>query len=218
MRQWLELGRWLGLQGGGRARVLGAGLALLAGAFLLLGLSSPAASLTLDPNPVLFDDKGVSGSITLVETATGIPFGGEVLTGTVSGTDVSLVYEVSLNAGSGALDQIGAGVFMVFSKGAGRIAGTGDVGIASESGDSSIPVFNFDGNLGANQTSDRFFVSYASLSEGSFATFMISPADGSGEFTVTGQLVAVPEASVLLLLGVAGLGAAQAARRRRRGV
>jgi hypothetical protein len=222
MRRTLGPGDWLGLRLGSRAKAPLAGLALLAGAFLLLGLSAPAAGLTIDPNPVLFDNGSVSGSITLVETTTGVPSGGNVLAGSVSGTDLSLVFEVTMDVGSDALGTIGVGVsepgpffpIPVDSTGAGDVAGTGDVGISGVSGPADTRIFAFDGGLGSGQTSDRFFVSYASLSEGWSVNFMIGPAEGS-QFTVTSTLVAVPEASAALLL-LAGVGAAALAARRGR--
>jgi hypothetical protein len=224
MRRALGLGDWLGLRLGSRAKAPLAGLALLASAFLLLGLSAPVSALTIDPNPVLFDNGSVSGSITLVEAATGIPSGGNVLAGSVSGTDTSLVFEVTLDPGSDPINEIGVaiepvGFTFTLPTGGGDIAGTGDVGI--DDVDDSLfgqLVFVFDGNLGAGQTSDRFFISFGSLSAGQQVNFMISPADGTSDFFAQGTLVDVPEASLGLLAGVLALGgvAAAAIRRQRR--
>jgi hypothetical protein len=219
MRSAPGLGSWI------RLPLAPLGLALAAAIWLVAGAAAPASALTIDPNPVSFfqitdedTDAFVSGTITWIETATGIPSGGTQLAGTTGVSDLSLVFEVTLDAGSDSIDSVGVGVFLVNSTGAGTIAGTGDVAVGSVSGTAGTRIFNFTGNLDAEETSDRFFISYASLSEGQSVTFMISPADGSADFTVTSTLVAVPEASALMLLGIAGLATAPAwLRRRRRG-
>ncbi len=210
MRSAPGLGSWI------RLPLAPLGLALAAAIWLVAGAAAPASALTIDPNPVVFDNGSVSGTITWIETATGNP--GTQLAGTTGVSDLSLVFEVTLDAGSESIDSVGVGIFLVNSTGAGTIAGTGDVAVGSVSGTAGTRIFNFTGNLDAEETSDRFFISYASLSEGQNVSFMISPADGSSDFTVTSTLVAVPEASALMLLGIAGLATAPAwLRRRRRG-
>lgn len=212
MRSAPGLGSWI------RLPLAPLGLALAAAIWLVAGAAAPASALSISPNPVVFDNGSVSGTITWIETATGIPSGGTQLAGTTGVSDLSLVFEVTLDAGSDSIDSVGVGIFLVNSTGAGTIAGTGDVAIGSVSGTAGTRIFNFTGDLDAGETSDRFFISYASLSEGQSVTFMISPADGSADFTVTSTLVAVPEASALMLLGIAGLATAPAwLRRRRRG-
>jgi hypothetical protein len=181
-------------------------------------LASPASSLSIDPNPLSFDNgAGVFGTITLVGTATGLPAGGEVLAGLVGASDVVLLFEAFVDAGSGAVDAIGAGVFQppftgISSTGAGRIA-DGGVDISGVSGTAGTRIFGFAGNLDPGETSDVFFVSFASLStDGSqVINFMISPASGASDFTATSTIV--PEPSVFLLFGLGTAALAGIARR-----
>lgn len=198
------------------------GLAGVVLAALTALAAAPSMALTIDPNPIAFDNgAGVSGTILLVGTATGLPTGGAVLAGAVGVSDTVLVFEAFVAEGSGALDGIGVGVFQppftgISSTGAGRIAG-GGVDISGVSGTAGTRIFGFDGNLGAGQTSDLFFVSFESLStDGSQqVTFMISPASGASDFTVTGSIV--PEPSMFLLFGLGLTGLAGITRRRGEG-
>jgi hypothetical protein len=189
-----------------RARLLCAAAALVV--FAPVG----ADALTISPNPQTFSNGTDAGSITLVGTATGIPSGGTVLAGTVGVSDVTLIFQATVT--SGALESLGVGASgiggppFLSSTGAGRIAGP-DVDVTSVTGTAGTRIFDFDGDgeLDAGQTSDYFFISYASLpdDETRQVNFMVNGSTGS-DFTVSAVITA-PEPQVfgLLALGLGGL-------------
>lgn len=198
------------------SRALRLGGSLLAAAVGVLLAASPAAALSIATNPVAFDNGTDAGTITLLGTATGVPTGGGTLAGTVGGTDISLIFEASVTVGS--VDSIGVGVFQppftgVISTGAGNVPNVVGVDISGVSGGAGTRIFEFSSNLDVGETSDAFFVSYASLkTDGTqFVNFMISPASGASDFTVSVALV--PEPSTLLLFGLGAAGLAGASRR-----
>lgn len=199
--------------------------ALAAGA--LLAWAGVASAVVIVPDPVSFDQNGVSGEIALVASGSGVPSGGNVLVGSVDGSDVSLVFEATLDGDSGTVDAIGVGAFNpdTFSgptpTGGGDVPNGGeDVTDAGQSGSTLIFEFLTDDatpvpTLEPGETSDGFFVSYESLAQdGSLVVnFMISPGDGS-DFTVSSTIVPEPATLGMVGLGLAGLGWAS---RRRRG-
>jgi hypothetical protein len=174
-----------------------------------------SAALTINPNPTTFSNGTDVGSITLVGTATGVPSGGTVLAGTVGAGDVSLIFQVTMTGG--ALESLGVGASgiggppFLSSTGAGWIPGS-DVDITSVTGTAGTRIFDFDadGELDAGQTSDLFFVSYASLPDDGTrqVNFMVNGSTGS-DIPVSAILEA-PEPGVLglLALGVGALGLA----------
>jgi hypothetical protein len=95
----------------------------------------------------------------------------------------------------------------VNSTGAGRIAGP-DTDITGVTGTAGTRIFDFDGDgeLDAGQTSDYFFISYASLQddETQKVNFMVNGSTGA-DFTVT-STITVPEPALLSLLGVGLVG------------
>jgi len=195
---------------------------LAAGVILGAGWAGTASALSFDPNPVSFDDGTVAGTITLTST-TGVPSGGvvdpDVGDGSVASTDITIVFQVSVT--SGTLDAIGASVFepAIFSgpdiSGAGDVPGSGDQS-ASDIGPSGSNGAEFkflagdpaSGTLGAGETSDLLFISFASVkTDGTqVVNFMISPDGGGSDFTES-STIAVPEPATLLLAfaGLAGL-------------
>jgi len=188
---------------------------LAAGVLLGAGWAGTASALTIDPNPVSFDNGTVSGTITLIADANGVPSGGSVEVGSVDPSDISLVFQVSVTAGT--LNGVGVSAFdTTFTAqpvvaGAGVIAGTGDEAVSAVGQSGSTIIFDFlsggVGTLDAGEISDEFFVSYESLvTDGSISlNFMISP-EAQSDFTVTSSVV-VPEPATLLLAfaGLAGL-------------
>jgi hypothetical protein len=191
---------------------------LCAAAALVLLAPIGAAALTISPNPQTFSNGTDAGSITLVGTATGVPVGGTVLAGAVGVSDVTLIFQATVT--SGALESLGVGATgiggppFLSSTGAGRIAGP-DVDVTGVTGTAGTRIFDFDGDgeLDAGQTSDYFFVSWASLpdDETRQVNFMVNGSTGS-DFTVSAVITA-PEPEVLGLLGL-GLGGLALWRRR----
>ncbi|MHC4990111.1 MAG: hypothetical protein ACYTGC_03945 [Planctomycetota bacterium] len=211
-------------------QIRGAVLSLALVPALWVTQSASAGLMTMDPNPVQFDNGSaanpISGWIELVSVEQGVPDGGTVLAGSVSETDITLVFQIMVTEGE--VFSVGIGVFDtntfsgVPSTGAGWIPDNPDwVDITGVSGTAGTRVFTFDndadgegndnGRLGAGETSDLLFVSYSSLVfDGSqFLNFMI--IDGGPDPFVSVPLVPGP-ASLLVL----GMGAAALAGRRPR--
>lgn len=185
---------------------------LLLAASLLLAVPSTVSALTMSPNPLLFSGTGAAGSITFIGQETGTPAGGTVLAGTVGGSDISLIFQVSIT--SGGIDSIGASLFLLNSTGAGWIGTSSDglVDITTVTGTAGTRIFNFaassesvNPNVNVGETSNRFFVSYASITPSKAATFMISPSDASPDFTASATIVPEPASLMLLGAGLAGL-------------
>lgn len=203
------------------------GLALVP---MLMAASAEAGIMTMNPNPVQFDNNSasnpISGWITLVSVETGLPAGGTVLAGSVGATDITLVFQIMVDEGE--VFSVGIGIFDtansagVPSTGAGWIPDDPDwVDISGVSGTPGTRVFTFDndadgeGNdnsrLSPGETSDLLFVSYSSLVfDGTqFVNFMI--IDGGPDPFVSVPLVPGPASLVVLGLGGLAIG-----RRRRR--
>jgi len=206
------------------------GLALAVGAILLLGWSPSARALAYTiSSSVAFSNGGISGTINPVTNLAGTT---SCLAGTClsSATQDWLVVSLTLNGGSGAVDQVG-----MSAAGVSTVVGVGYFTDPSETPTAgSIPVvsqglFNYDWpnvsalNLQAGETTDRLFVAWSPV--GSLpgpgvgpippgtASFMISKSGGAN-FSVQGAIVLVPEPGTLLLVGAGLLGIGIAGRRR----
>lgn len=202
---------------------------------LTLGFAGNAQALGIfmDPNPVDTDDgtggtggTGENGTITLIDVVLGTPTGG-ICTTCPGGTDLSLIFELSMDLGADAIGEVGVtildGLFSGLSfTGFGSI----DTGGVDVTGINFIPSafgdaveFTFGGAAGvaAGQTSDQFFVSVASLAlDGSEElNFMIDPQDGDGNYTVDPKPVLTPEpgTAAMLVLGLVGLALTGRSRR-----
>lgn len=218
---------------------------------VVVGLASSAGAtpvhLGINPGDSFsFSNGSVEGSVTFEGTATGTPSGTVGTDGTIGGSDLSLIFSITLLGTSDAMDTVelgvthcdpgpltdGGSVFVdcstSFPADFGRYATAGgwgpngagvDISAVSKSVSGDVVLFTFSGDLNGSDTSDLFFVSYASgdiLDDGTFfLNFGFSPQDGSSDFTETMQIGLTPEPSTLALLGIALAGGAAASRRRR---
>ena len=190
----------LGLRRGLWSVALGS-LGSVVGVLLSVGT---AQALSITPDPIPFTVGSASGTIDFLASTSGIPSGGAQLSGTTGAGDISLVFRVSVTSGS--VVEVGSSVFLVSSTGSGTVAGP-DVDVINGTVTATGPflrTFSFSGGpLTAGNTSDAFFVSYASLSVGQTVTFMIN--DGTTQGTPTATLVPEPGALLLVGLGLGGL-------------
>jgi hypothetical protein len=196
------------------------GLALAVGSILMLGWSPSARALAYTISAsVAFSNGGISGTISPVANLAGTT---SCLAGSCLSTASQdwLVVSLTLNGGSGAIDQVGmsaAGVLTVV--GVGYFTDPSETPTAGSIPIASQGLLNYDwpnisaGNLQAGETSDRLFVAFSPV--GSLpgpgvgpippgtASFMLSKSGGAN-FSVQGSIVLVPEPGTLLLIG-AGL-------------
>jgi hypothetical protein len=181
---------------------------------------------------IAFSNSGVSGTINPVTSLSGTSL---CLAGVCTSSVAQdwLLVSVTLNGGSGAIDQFdlsAAGVTAVV--GVGHFSDPGETPTAGSIPIGSIARISYDNpnisalNLQAGETTDRLFAAFSPL--GSLpgpgipppippgtASFMISKAGGAN-FSVTGSIVLVPEPGTLLLMGGGLFGLGLAGRRSRR--
>jgi hypothetical protein len=203
-------------------------------ALLSLGFASNASAFSFDmsPNPVDTDfgngdgGTGENGTITLVGVVSGTPAGG-VCTTCPGGSDLSLVFELTMDSGADPIASLGVSIlysaFLGYSiTGAGSIE-TGGVDVTGVSitttafGDTANFVFGAGAGVAATQTSDQFFVSVASLlgDESEKINFMVGPQDGDADYTIYPAPIITPEPGTALLLavGIVGLAVGRRATR-----
>ncbi len=196
-------------------------------------VATAALSLAIAPgawgNLILeFDDFGVHGQVEMFDPVVGAPAGGISFI-EPGANDISLVFQLTVFAGSHDISQFGIGINDGFaaidSTGLGWVPDGAPawVDVSGFDGTADTRIFLFDpaGGIGGNgnglldpgETSEMFFVSYSegSIAEGMSLSFMIT--NGGPTFSVKTLIpkVPAPGALGLLLVGAAGL-----ARRRRR--
>ncbi|MCG8588749.1 MAG: PEP-CTERM sorting domain-containing protein [Proteobacteria bacterium] len=178
---------------------------------LILGMAGAASALpfTVAPDPIAWAGGGSSGTVDFVGYTDGTPAGGTDLQGSTGVTDAVLIFQISVDSGSAAAVSIGVPLPPTFPTAGGTQAGTGDVAVASVSGFSDR-TFTFASAVGAGQTSDNFYISFAALTDGSQGAVTI---DVGPLITVPIVLTEVPEPGTAGLLGL-GLLAVAAVRRR----
>lgn len=194
-------------QSGARLRV-----ALLLAAFLLLAGPAPVSALTMTPDPRLFSITGAAGSIDFIGQVTGTPAGAVGVFGTIGPTNITLIFQLTVT--SGGVDSIGVGITLVSSTAGGWIGTSSDglVDISLVNGTAATRIFNFGAtaegvnpNVNSGETSNYFFISYASITPPKTINFMVSPSDGSSDVTVSATIVPEPASVMLLGAGLAGL-------------
>ena len=200
-------------------------------AMSLLGGASTAHALAYTiSSSIAFSNSGVSGTINPVTDLTGTSI---CLAGACTSSVAQdwLIVSVTLNGGSGAVDQIdiaAAGVSAVV--GAGHYSDPSETPTAGSIPIASIARFSYDNpnvsalNLQAGESTDRLFAAFSPIGSlpgpgippvipAGTASFMLSKAGGAN-FSVTGSIVLVPEPGTALLMGLGVLGLALAGRRR----
>jgi hypothetical protein len=193
----------------------GAAPILLALVLVLAG-SRTAVGLSIVPDPLGLSG-AATGSLDLLAVVTGVPAGGTVQFGSVSGSDTTLVFGLSISSHEAGGDPFYALVSSGTIVGAGVIAGA-DLAVApdlsifdpplSEAAVVGDPAGDFDVGVVPGQVYDPFFVSFSSLSPGD--TLSVLPCTAFPFASCVAELelgeasvVPGPPTSALLLLGAA---------------
>jgi len=189
---------------------------LAVAALIAVGWAGSASALPFAMADINYNVGGTTGTIKLVGggESVGTPSGGSNLSGATAGTDDVVIFQVINTAG--VLDEVGIGVFPppTSSSGSGWISGANFDVAAGVTNTGTTRTFTFDGGAGLSgaATSDLFYVSFASLTDGSSVNFML--LSGATPLTVTGIVTVVPEPGTAMLFGL-GLAGLAAARRNR---
>ena len=180
---------------------------VLFGVLLSIGFAASASALSVDPNPLSFSGGGFFGA---TEGTISFDLSGTTLTMeiTVDKGKLSRAKIKTTDTGGAARSVVDAGSF----------GGTGvNVRRVRILSDGSVMFYFkssfFHQHIHAGQTSDPFYITYASLGAGDTITFtgyrhLIFGSFGSAQATIVPE----PSAAILVGLGIAGL--AFAGRRR----
>lgn len=183
-------------------------IGLLSAAVLVLSANA-SHGLSVDHTTTLFNvgNGQYVGSTSLIALTTGLPSGGVILDGSVSATDWTAIFEISLEPQSAFGLQ--AWVQRTLLNGTGlTITGAGVVpssaanlslagACSSETNGGNACIFQ---GFAPNETSEQFFVSMAGLAAGQQLTVNNGSRFGAtlGQFNI----VEVPEPSTALLMGI----------------
>jgi hypothetical protein len=187
----------------------------MVGAFAAVALAwlpRPARALTVTPDPLAIGSPFL-GSVDFLGMTTGLPSGGDVLAGGLGAGDVTLVFQVTVDAESTVawpngpdLDLSLAATAIGWIPGPDLDVATAEFTLSNTS--AHWHSVNSTGEINPGETLDPIFVSFAALDPGETLTWV-----AAGLVDVGTQTVVVPEPSLALLMLTACAGGVLRARR-----